>query len=117
MDGEEFFDRLYSRFYIPFPCHVVLRDFGQGFACEKAADGTAALVVLTDEHLVERFLTNPDAGKPFPLKLAGPEQLARLLNRLPPSFTHVAFDPNPQFHRRYEIGLIRELLADAARAA
>ena len=34
MDGEEFFDRLYSRFYIPFPCHVVLRDFGQGFASE-----------------------------------------------------------------------------------
>ena len=49
MDGEPFFDRLYRRFHVSFPCYAVLRPDGRGFATEPADDGTEALVLLLNE--------------------------------------------------------------------
>lgn len=109
MDGEEFFDRLYSQFHVPFPCYAVLLPDGQGFAAEPALDGTESLILLTDEDLAERYLDR-EGGKPFPVKLSDPDLLAKLLRRLPPSITHVTFDPNPRFHRRYPLDAIRDSL-------
>ena len=109
MDGEEFFDRLYSEFYVPFPCYAVALEHGEGFATEPADDGTEALVILTDDDLLERFLTRA-GGKPFAAKLTYPELLAKMLRRLPPTITHVTFDPSPTFHRRYPIDAVRASL-------
>lgn len=110
MDGEEFFDRLYTDFHVHFPCYAVVLEHGEGFATEPADDGTESLVVLTDDDLVERFLARSE-GRPFPVKLDNPDLMAKLLARLPPSITHVTFDPNPRTHRRYPIAAIRASLA------
>lgn len=114
MDGEEFFDRLYSHFHVPFPCHAVLLSGGDGFATEPAEDGTESLVLLTDDDLVERYLIDCPDRRAFPVALAEPPLLARLLRRLPPSITHVTFDPRPGFHRRYPVEVIRASLAAPA---
>lgn len=111
MDGEEFFDRLYSHFHVPFPCHAVLLSGGDGFATEGAEDGTESLVLLTDDDLVERYLIDSPDPRAFPVSITEPPLLAKLLRRLPPSITHVTFDPRPGFHRRYPIGAIRDSLA------
>ena len=116
MDGEPFFDRLYSRYYVPFPCYAVVLPGGGGFATEPAEDGTEALVLLTDEDLADRHLAvrTDDA---FPATLGTPELLSALLGRLPPSITHVTFDPNPRFHRRYPLDAIRASLPAPTRKA
>jgi hypothetical protein len=116
MDGEPFFDRLYRRFHVSFPCYVVLRPDGRGFAAEPADDGTQALVLLTDDDLAERHRAarGDDA---FPVAVATPELLAALLARLPAAVTHVTFDPNPRFHRRYPLDAIRDSLAAPVRKA
>jgi hypothetical protein len=116
MDGEPFFDRLYSRYYVPFPCYAVVLPGGGGFATEPAEDGTEALVVLTDEDLAHRHLAERD-DVAFTAPLDTPELLSALLGRLPLSITHVTFDPNPRFHRRYPLDAIRASLPAAAKKA
>ena len=43
-----------------------------------------------------------------------PGCLGRFVNELPAAFTHVTFDPNPRFHRRYPLDVLRERLAAVA---
>jgi hypothetical protein len=116
MDGEPFFDALYSRYHVPFPCYAVVLPGGGGFATEPAADGTEALILLTDEDLADRHLAARDDAA-FPATLGTPELLSALLGRLPPSITHVTFDPNPRFHRRYPLDAIRASLPAPLRKA
>jgi hypothetical protein len=117
MDGEGFFDGLYGQFHVHFPCHAVILGGGQGFATEPADDGTEALVLFTDDDLVERHLAARDTGGAFSVALNTPEALAALLGRLPPSVTHVTFDPTARIHRRYPLGVIRGSLAAPAKKA
>lgn len=113
MDEDEFFDRLYSRIQVPFPCYAVALAAGRGFATEPADDGTAAVVILTDDDLADRYAGRVEAAGPFPVELTGPDRLARLLRRLPPAVTHVTFDPEPRRHRRFPVGVIADSLAPA----
>lgn len=115
MDGEPFFDRLYRRFHVSFPCYAVLRPDGRGFATEPADDGTEALVLLTDDDLAARHVeAHADA---FAVAVGTPELLTALLGRLPATVTHVTFDPTPRFHRRYPRDVIRTSLAAPVRKA
>lgn len=116
MDGEPFFDRLYRRFHVSFPCYAVLRPDGRGFATEPADDGTEALVLLTDDDLAARHVA-ARGGDAFPVAVGTPELLAALLGRLPAAVTHVTFDPTPRVHRRYPRDVIRASLAAPARKA
>lgn len=113
MDGEEFFDRLYSRVQVPFPCYAVALAAGRGVATEAADDGTAAVVILTDDDLADRYAERVEAAGPVPVELSTPDRLARLLRRLPPAVTHVTFDPEPRHHRRFPVGVIADCLAPA----
>ena len=110
MDGEEFFDRLYSQFCLHFPCYALRQGSGAGFAIEPASDGTAAVVLLTDEDLVERYHRERGLAKHLPVILSGAGSLARFLRQLPPAVTHVTFDPSRRFHRRYPVDVIRDCL-------
>ena len=111
MDGEEFFDRLYSRFYINFPCYALAGP--TGFAAEAADDGSAAAVVLTDADMVRRYHEAREIDPHYPILLAGPRDLARFVGKLPDHVTHVTFDPEPGFHRRFPRDVIRDALPHA----
>lgn len=115
MDGEEFFDRLYSRFHVHFPCYALLSEDGRGFAAEPAEDGTTALVLLTDDDLLEQYRDEQE-GHYLPVTLSTSADLSRLLSRLPAGVTHVTFDPSGWFHRRFPTGLIRRIVVRAAKA-
>src|SRR5688500_1926492 len=91
MDGEEFFDRLYSQFCLHFPCYALRCPGGKGFADEAASDETRAVVLLTDEDLVERFHRDRGLAKHLPVVVADAGSLARFLRKLPPAVTHVTF--------------------------
>jgi hypothetical protein len=110
MDGEEFFDRLYSQFCLHFPCYALRSPGGKGFADEPASDGTRAVVLLTDEDLVERYHRDRGLEKHLPVVVADVGSLARFLRRVPPAVTHVTFDPSTHFHRRYPVDVIRDCL-------
>jgi hypothetical protein len=112
MDGDAFFDRLYSRFYINFPCYALAGP--TGFATEPADDGTAAVVVLTDTDLVHRFHEDRGTDPHYPITLADAAELARFVGRLPANVTHVTFDPDPRFHRRFPRTVILGALPTAA---
>ena len=114
MDGEEFFDRLYSQFYVHFPCYALLSEDGRGLLAEPAQDGTTSLVLLTDDDLIRRYRdSRKTVGVPYAVPDAA--HLRKLLRAMPKSVTHVTFDPSPTFHRRYPVGVIRARLARAAR--
>ena len=110
MDGEEFFDRLYSQFCLHFPCYALRSPDGPGFADEPASDGTRAVVLLTDLDLVERYHLGRGMEKHLPVVLADVRSLGRFLRRQPPAVTHVTFDPSKRFHRRYPVDVIRDCL-------
>jgi hypothetical protein len=113
MDGEAFFDRLYSRFYIHFPCYALAGP--DGFATEHADDGSEAAVVLTDPDMVRRYHAGREQTDPhYPIPLAGPRDLARFVAKLPAHVAHVTFDPEPGFHRRFPKDVIRDALPQAA---
>lgn len=113
MDVEEFFDRLYSHYYVHFPCYA-LYERGTGFLTESAGDGSASLVLFTDEDLVQRHLASHTNEKLMPIGFHDYVGLARVFERLPRKITHVTFDPNPRFHRRYPVSAIRKSIASAA---
>jgi hypothetical protein len=110
MDGEEFFDRLYSQFCLHFPCYALRVPGAAGYAVESASDGTRAVVLLTDQDLVERYHAEKGLERHLPVILADAGSLARFLRRLPPAVTHVTFDPSKRFHRRYPVDVIRACL-------
>lgn len=113
MEAEAFFDRLYRRFHIHFPCYALLTDDLSRFVTEPAADGTAALVLLTDDDLLRRY-RQARGRVGLPVEVADAPALARLLRVLPADdVTHVTFDPAAGFHRRFP----RRLVLDAARPA
>lgn len=115
MNCEAFFDRLYRRFYVHFPCHALLTEDGERFVTEPADDGTASLVLLTDDDLLRRYRDARGlVGLPVPVPDA--DALARLIRALPgDDVTHVTFDPNPASHRRYPRAVILGALREAAR--
>lgn len=112
MDGEAYFDRLYSRFYIHFPCYALAAP--TGFASEPADDGSAAVVLLTDPDMVRRYHEAREIEPYYPIVLAGPRELARFIDKLPPAVSHVTFDPEPGFHRRFPKDVIRDSLPRVA---
>lgn len=112
MDGDAFFDRLYSRFYINFPCFALAGP--TGFAAETADDGTAAAVLLTDTDMVRRYHEAREIDPHYLITLPGPRDLARFVGKLPAHVTHVTFDPEPGFHRRFPRDVIRDALPQAA---
>lgn len=113
MDGEEFFDRLYSHYYVHFPCYA-LYESGMGFLTESAGDGTLSLVLFTDEDLLERHQSNA-RQKLMPIGFHDAVGLSRVFNRLPRKITHVTFDPSVRFHRRYPLTVIRDSVLAAAK--
>ena len=110
MDGEEFFDRLYSQFCLHFPCYALRRPDGPGYADESASDGTRAVVLLTDDDLVERYQRGHGLEDHHPMILADVGSLNRFLRKQPHAVTHVTFDPSKRFHRRYPVDVIRDCL-------
>ncbi len=113
MDVEEYFDRLYSHFCVPFPCYALSAHSGEGVVTEQAADGTEAVVILTDDDMLRRFHAERQAAPHFPVVLSEPRELARFLARLPSRITHVTFDPLPRVHRRYPREVIRASVSRA----
>jgi hypothetical protein len=112
MDGEEYFDRLYSRYYIHFPCYALASP--TGFVTESAADGTQAVVLLTDSDMVRRYHEARKIEPHYPIVLTGARDLARFIGKLPSPITHVTFDPEPSFHRRFPKDVIRDALPQVA---
>ena len=84
---------------------------------EPATDGTRSLVLLTDDHLRDEHLGRHPAGLYTPVRLGTAASLGRFLGHLPAGVTHVTFDPQPRFHRRFPVGVIREHLPQAAAAS
>ena len=112
MDDEAFFDELYAQYCVPLPVFALYRR-GRGFATEPATDGTRSLVLLTDDHLRDEHLGRHPAGLFTPVRLGTPAALGRFLGNLPKGVTHVTFDPQPRFHRRFPVGVLKEHLPQA----
>ncbi|MGL6096709.1 MAG: hypothetical protein ACRC7O_13045, partial [Fimbriiglobus sp.] len=93
MSEAEFFDELYDQHCVAFPCYALLKPNGGGFVAEGAADGSAALVVLTDDDLMRRYRRTRRGRGAAPVTLAAPDDLATLVAGLPRAITHVTFDP------------------------
>jgi hypothetical protein len=113
MDGDAFFDDLYAQYCVQLPVFALYRR-GRGYASEPAADGSRSLVLLTDADLMDRHRGRHPAGLYTPVELNTPAALRRFLGRLPAGFTHVTFDPQPRFHRRFPVGVLREHLPKVA---
>lgn len=111
MDADAFFDRLYSQFYVHFPCYALLSEDGRGLLAESVGDGSTALVLLTDDDMIRRYR---DARNTVgvPVEVSDARHLRRVLKAMPAGVTHVTFDPSPRFHRRYPVGVLRKRLAD-----
>lgn len=115
MDDEAFFDELYAQYCVPLPVFALYRR-GRGFATEAATDGTRSLVLLTDDDLLARHRARFPDGTYTPVRLGTPAALARFLGNLSAGVTHVTFDPQPRFHRRFPVAVIRDHLPQAAAA-
>ena len=115
MDGDAFFDDLYAQFCVPLPVFALYRR-GRGFASEPATDGTRSLVLLTDADLMEQHRDRHPAGLYTPVRLGTAAALWRFLDRLPAGVSHVTFDPQPRFHRRFPLTVLRAHLPQAAAA-
>ena len=112
MSGEDFFDRLYSDYCVPFPCFALRSPTGSGLAVEPAGDGTRSLVILTDEDLLTHYqVVRLGAANMVPVRIVDPAAMADIVAWLPSEITHVAFDPTPGFHRRYPVAAVRASLA------
>lgn len=109
MDDEAFFDELYAQYCVPLPVFALYRR-GRGFATESATDGTRSLVLLTDDDLLARHQERFPDGLYSPVRLGTAAALARFLSNLPAEVTHVTFDPQPRFHRRFPVGVLRDHL-------
>src|SRR5207253_2696083 len=83
-----------SQFYVHFPCHALLSEDGRGFLAETAADGSTALVLLTDDDLIRRY-RDARATVGVAVPVADARQLRRVLKAVPAHVTHVTFDPSP----------------------
>ena len=97
MNGDEFFDRLYSRFHIHFPCYALYRK--GGYVTRAGADGTAALVLLSDDDLAEQVARS--AGRrsaPALVPIPDPDRLARIRNERRPNSKYASID-----NCRYEV--------------
>ena len=114
MDADALFADLYREFFLPFPCFALAHKGGRGFVVEPAADGTAALVVLTDADLLRRYKAPRRGAKLVSVRLNGPADLRAVVMGLPAAVSHVTFDPAPHFHRRYPVGVLSRSLAGAA---
>src|SRR4051812_8636363 len=113
MDDESFFDELYAQYCVPLPVYALSRR-GRGFATEAATDGTRSLVLLTDDDLLARHQDRHPTGFYTAVRLGTAAALGRFLGNLPTAVTHVTFDPQPRFHRRFPVGVIRNHLPQAA---
>ena len=115
MTDEAFFDRLYRRFHVHFPCHALLTEDGERFVTEPADDGTAALVLLTDDDLLRRY-RDARGLIGLPVLVPDADALSRLIRALPADdVTHVTFDPEVRVHRRFARTAILDVLRQAAR--
>ena len=113
MDGEAFFDELYAQYCVPLPVFALYRR-GRGFASEPATDGSRSLVLLTDADLMEQHRDRSPAGLYTPVRLGTAAALRRFLGTLPKGFTHITFDPQPRFHRRFPLAVLRAHLPAVA---
>lgn len=111
MDADAFFDRLYSQFYVHFPCYALLSEDGRGFLAEAVGDGTAALILLTDDDMIRRYRESRGTVG-VPVRVGDARHLRRVLKAVPAGLTHVTFDPSPRFHRRYPVRVLRKKLAE-----
>ncbi len=115
MDDEAFFDELYSQYCVPLPVFALYRR-GRGFATEPATDGTRSLVLLTDDDLRDRHIERHPTGHFTPVRLGTPAALGRFLGNLPKGVTHVTFDPQQRFHRRFPVAVLKANLPQTAAA-
>jgi hypothetical protein len=112
MDDEAFFDELYAQYCVPLPVFALYRR-GRGFATEPATDGTRSLVLLTDDDLLARHQERFPAGLFTTVRLGTAAALGRFLGNLAAGVTHVTFDPQPKFHRRFPVAVLKEHLPQA----
>lgn len=111
MRREEFFDELYRHFCISFPCYAVFTK-PLGLITVSAPDGSVSVVLYTGHDLLSRGIADGKLKNPLTVAFANAPALALFLSRLPRFVTHIAFDPNPNFHRRYPVSAIQDALAD-----
>ncbi len=78
-----------------------------------ATDGTARLVLLTDDDLLDQYPAARPGLRLTAVRIGTAARLARVLDRLPKEVTHITFDPQPKFHRRFPLTALRERLPDA----
>ena len=116
MDDEAFFDELYAQYCVPLPVFALYRR-GRGYATEPATDGTRSLVLLTDADLLAQHQGRHPVGLYTPVRLGTAAALGRFLNNVAAGVTHVTFDPQPRFHRRFPVGVLREHLPAASVAS
>jgi hypothetical protein len=112
-DTESFFDELYSELCIAFPCYALRQ--GNALVVERAAEQGPALVILTDADLLERYQHDTELIGATAVPLAGMAEMAKLVQGLPRTITHVTFDPAPTFHRRYPMSVLRTTLTHKMR--
>jgi hypothetical protein len=107
MDGEVFFDDLYSTFFVPFPLYLVSRK-GDGLDTRTDDQGLRSLVVWTDEDLVARHVEQFPNLSPQVILIGSARQLAKILESMALNVQYILFDPNPRFsfYRRFPLGAV-----------
>ena len=98
-------------FLVSFPCFCVESQNRSGGAVERVREGVFALVVLTDEDLLDRYLAEKGlVGHPV-RTIGSAEELVGLLDRLPPEVGLVTFDPGPGVNRYWPVADARDSFA------
>jgi hypothetical protein len=98
-------------FLVSFPCYCVESMSGEGGAFERVRPGVYALVVLTDDDLLDRYMHERNlVGHPI-LQIDSADALVELLDRLPPAVGLVTFDPGRGVNRYWPIPDARDSLA------
>jgi hypothetical protein len=78
---------------IVFPCFIVQSSNGQGFVFQDIEDGDKAVCILTDEDLLERYLSDIGLIGRRASRFDRAVDLLENLENIPPAITHVIVDP------------------------
>jgi hypothetical protein len=98
-------------FLVSCPCYCIEAVSRDGGAFERVRSGVYALVLLTDNDLLDRSMADRGlVGNPV-LTIESADELVELLDRLPPAVSLVTFDPRRGVNRYWPVPDAREALA------
>ncbi len=95
-----------------FPCFCISSDNEKGGSFESAGPGQLALILLTDDDLLDRYVLEKEYLGNAVQTIDSPAELLTMLDRLPPQVGLVTFDPVGGNNLYWPVAQVRSYLLD-----